>query len=147
MQDQPAAPADGGRTQDHPGPPMPDRRQAGRPCSLRYLPNQERMSTFGTQDPAANGATIPRPGIPARGLGASSLDPEIARSAVVSTVDEVVEHPFTPEEVAMLLHIDRETVYRMARRGELPAFKVSSRWRFLTSRLQRWMEEQEGQAR
>ena len=61
----------------------------------------------------------------------------------MSAVDAVVEHPLTPEDVAMLLQIDRETVYRMARRGELPAFKVSSRWRFLPSRLQRWMEEQE----
>jgi excisionase family DNA binding protein len=78
---------------------------------------------------------------------AQSLDPEFARSAIVSTVDEVVEHPMTPEDVAVLLQIDRETVYRMARRGELPAFKVSSRWRFLPSRLQRWMEEQEAQRR
>jgi excisionase family DNA binding protein len=66
---------------------------------------------------------------------------------MVSAVDEVVEQPLTPEDVAMLLQIDRETVYRMARRGDLPAFKVSSRWRFLPSRLQRWMEEQERQAR
>ena len=65
---------------------------------------------------------------------------------MVSAVDEVVEHPLTPEDVAVLLQIDRETVYRMARRGDLPAFKVSSRWRFLPSRLQRWMEEQERQA-
>ena len=65
---------------------------------------------------------------------------------MVSAVDEVVEHPLTPEDVAVLLQIDRETVYRMARRGDLPAFKVSSRWRFLPSRLQRWMEEQEPQA-
>jgi excisionase family DNA binding protein len=65
----------------------------------------------------------------------------------MSTLDEVVEHPLTPEDVAVLLGIDRETVYRMARRGDLPAFKVSSRWRFLPSRLQRWMEEQERQTR
>jgi hypothetical protein len=31
----------------------------------------------------------------------------------------------------------------MARRGELPAFEVSSRWRFLPSHLQRWMEQGE----
>jgi excisionase family DNA binding protein len=65
---------------------------------------------------------------------------------MVNAVDEVIEHPLTPEDVAVLLQIDRETVYRMARRGDLPAFKVSSRWRFLPSRLQRWMEEQERQA-
>jgi excisionase family DNA binding protein len=61
----------------------------------------------------------------------------------VTALDEAVEHPLTPEDVAALLQIDRETVYRMARRGELPAFKVSSKWRFLPSRLQRWMEDQE----
>ena len=44
---------------------------------------------------------------------------------MLSTVEEVVEHPLTPEDVAVLLQIDRETVYRMARRGDLPAFKVS----------------------
>jgi excisionase family DNA binding protein len=82
-----------------------------------------------------------------RAAHVESADPELARSAAVSTPDEVVEHPMTPEEVAMLLQIDRETVYRMARRGELPAFKVSSRWRFLPSRLQRWMEDQEAQRR
>jgi excisionase family DNA binding protein len=102
------------------------------------------VSTW-THSPAPNGATILPPDIPAREPAASSVDPEFARSAVVSPVEEIVEHPLTPEDVAVLLRIDRETVYRMARRGELPAFKVSSRWRFLPSRLQRWMEEQETQ--
>ncbi|HTE62299.1 MAG TPA: helix-turn-helix domain-containing protein [Solirubrobacteraceae bacterium] len=53
----------------------------------------------------------------------------------------------TPEDVAVLSQIDRETVYRMARRGELPAFEVSSRWRCLPSRLRRWIEEQDGKGR
>ena len=59
----------------------------------------------------------------------------------MSAVEELIEQPMTPEDVAALLQVDRETVYRMARRGELPAFKVSNRWRFLPSRLQRWMED------
>jgi excisionase family DNA binding protein len=62
----------------------------------------------------------------------------------VTAIEEPVERPLTPEDVAALLQVDRETVYRMARRGELPAFKVSRRWRFLPSHLQRWMEQQEG---
>ena len=65
----------------------------------------------------------------------------------MSAAGAVVEHPMTPEDVALLLQIDRETVYRMARRGELPAFKVSNRWRFLPSHLQRWMEGQEVRVR
>ena len=72
-----------------------------------------------------------------------AADPELAGSAFVSAAGAVVEHPMTPEDVALLLEIDRETVYRMARRGELPAFKVSNRWRFLPSHLQRWMEGHE----
>ena len=61
---------------------------------------------------------------------------------MTSVDDDGVERPLTPEDVAAVLQIDRETVYRMARRGELPGFKVSSKWRFLPSALQRWMEEQ-----
>jgi excisionase family DNA binding protein len=96
--------------------------------------------------PDTDGATSPRPGIDAGGLTAPRSIPR-QQGAMVSAVDAMVEHPLTPEDVAVLLQIDRETVYRMARRGELPAFKVSSRWRFLPSRLQCWMEEQERQAR
>ena len=44
----------------------------------------------------------------------------------MTALDETVEHPLTPEDVAALLQVDRETIYRMARRGELPAFKVST---------------------
>ncbi len=68
--------------------------------------------------------------------------PDLVRSPQASA-EELVEQPMTPEDVAALLRIDRETVYRMARRGTLPAFKVSNKWRFLPSRLQRWMEEGE----
>jgi excisionase family DNA binding protein len=84
------------------------------------------------------------PAAPDRGTQQSpAADSGLASSSFLSAAGEVVEHPMTPEDVAVLLQIDRETVYRMARRGELPAFKVSNRWRFLPSRLQRWMEEQE----
>jgi excisionase family DNA binding protein len=64
----------------------------------------------------------------------------------MTALQESIERPLTPEDVATLLQIDRETVYRMARRGELPAFKVSRRWRFLPSHLQHWMEQQEGRS-
>jgi excisionase family DNA binding protein len=69
-----------------------------------------------------------------RGLvSGSPLPPTVAASAggsAVTALEEAVERPPTPEDVAALLRVDRETVYRMARRGELPGFKVSSRWRF-----------------
>src|SRR3954451_6133567 len=79
--------------------------------------------------------------------GSCPVPPIVATSrggSDVTALQEPVERPLTPEDVAALLQIDRETVYRMARRGERPAFKVSRRWRFLPSHLQRWMEQQEG---
>src|SRR4051812_2292251 len=51
----------------------------------------------------------------------------------------------TPEDVADLLHIDRETVYRMARRHEIPAFKVGTKWRFRRAGLRVWMQALEAQ--
>jgi excisionase family DNA binding protein len=50
----------------------------------------------------------------------------------------------TPDDVADLLHVDRETVYRMARRHEIPAFKVGTKWRFRRVGLRVWMQELEG---
>lgn len=104
------------------------------------------MSTTWSHDSVPNGATSPRS--PRHGREALEVTPSALVSRVAASAPgEVVEHPMTPEDVADLLRIDRETVYRMARRGQLPAFKVSSRWRFLPSHLQRWMEEQEGRGR
>ena len=101
------------------------------------------MTTTWTHPAAPNEAAERRPGADGRARRVPSLAPELPINMLAGAIDEVVEHPMTPEDVAALLRVDRETVYRMARRGELPAFKVSSRWRFLPSRLQRWMEEQE----
>jgi len=35
----------------------------------------------------------------------------------------------TPEEVALILRIDKETVYRNLRQGRLPGAKVGGQWR------------------
>lgn len=36
----------------------------------------------------------------------------------------------TVSEVATFLRVNRSTVYKLIRRGELPAFKIGSDWRF-----------------
>jgi excisionase family DNA binding protein len=105
------------------------------------------MSTTWSQHSIRNGAMSMRSPTGREGPRLPAADAELASSAFVSSAGGVVEHPMTPEDVAVLLQIDRETVYRMARRGELPAFKVSNRWRFLPSHLQRWMEGQEVRVR
>ncbi len=48
------------------------------------------------------------------------------------TRDEVM----TAREVAQLLKMPVSTIYRLARRGELPASRLGRTWRFLRPRLE-----------
>lgn len=41
----------------------------------------------------------------------------------------------TLEELAVFLKVSRDTVYRMAQRGKIPAVKVGSQWRFARSEV------------
>jgi len=45
------------------------------------------------------------------------------------------------EQVAELLHLHVMTVYRLAKSGKLPGFKVGGRWRFHRSALEDWMAD------
>jgi excisionase family DNA binding protein len=49
----------------------------------------------------------------------------------------------TVREVAGYLRMHEMTIYRMARQGEIPAYKVGNRWRFNRNRLQEWLGERE----
>ena len=49
------------------------------------------------------------------------------------------------EEAAAFLCAHVETVRRLARRGEIPSFKVGKDWRFYRQALLRWIEEQSRQ--
>ena len=48
----------------------------------------------------------------------------------------------TLPEVADLLKVAEKTVYTMAQRSELPAFKVRGQWRFKRIDIDRWIEQQ-----
>jgi excisionase family DNA binding protein len=48
----------------------------------------------------------------------------------------------TLPEVAALLKVAEKTVYTMAQRGQLPAFKVRGQWRFKRFDLDQWIEDQ-----
>ena len=52
--------------------------------------------------------------------------------------DEILTLP----EIAQLLKVAEKTVYTMAQRGEIPAFKVRGQWRFKLSDLEQWIEDQ-----
>lgn len=51
--------------------------------------------------------------------------------------DEILTLP----EVAQLLKVAEKTVYTMAQKGELPAFKVRGQWRFKRADLDQWIED------
>lgn len=44
--------------------------------------------------------------------------------------------------VAGLLKVADKTVYSMAQKGLLPAFKVGGQWRFKRTDIDRWIEQQ-----
>ena len=48
----------------------------------------------------------------------------------------------TVVEVAQLLKVAEKTVYTMAQKGELPAFKVRGQWRFKRDDIDAWIEQQ-----
>ena len=49
----------------------------------------------------------------------------------------------TLEEVARYLRINKSTVYRMARDGTLPAWKLGNVWRFKKEAMERWIANTE----
>jgi excisionase family DNA binding protein len=45
----------------------------------------------------------------------------------------------TLEEVARFLRLNKSTVYRMAREGTLPAWKLGNVWRFKKEAIEDWI--------
>jgi excisionase family DNA binding protein len=62
----------------------------------------------------------------------------IPRWSLVPMQHEILTLP----EIAQLLKVAEKTVYTMAQKGELPAFKVRGQWRFKRADLDHWIEEQ-----
>ncbi len=54
---------------------------------------------------------------------------------------------FTLKEVAEYLNVHPDTVRRYVKRGELPAFKIGTDWRFNKESIDRWRKAQEQRCR
>jgi len=52
------------------------------------------------------------------------------------------DQAMTVRDVAGYLNVDEKTVYRLAKRGDLPGFKVAGAWRFKRSDLDSWIDLQ-----
>ena len=50
---------------------------------------------------------------------------------------------FTVQELATYLRMKPVTIYKHAKTGKLPCFKVGANWRFKKSTIDRWIAEQE----
>ena len=53
-----------------------------------------------------------------------------------------MEKLMTLEEVAEFLRLSKDTVYRMANTGKIPASKVGNQWRFDREEIDEWMKLQ-----
>ena len=51
------------------------------------------------------------------------------------------EQLLTVTDIAEYLQLDEHTIYRMARKGKIPAFKVAGQWRFKKELIEKWLEE------
>ena len=52
----------------------------------------------------------------------------------------MLQEALTIEEVAKVLKVSRETVYRLAAAGQLPGRKVGRIWRFSATAIERYLD-------
>ena len=53
-----------------------------------------------------------------------------------------MEKLLTLRQVSEKLQISENTLYKLARKGEIPAIKIGNQWRFKAQDIERWLEEQ-----
>lgn len=53
------------------------------------------------------------------------------------------EEILTIQEVSVLLKSHPDTIYKLARKGEIPSLRVGKNWRFRKKSLEAWLEQQE----
>lgn len=58
-----------------------------------------------------------------------------------NAMTEIDGEILTLDEVATYLKAGKRTVYRLAQKGEIPAFKLGGTWRFRRSELDSWIAD------
>ena len=72
----------------------------------------------------------------------NSLQASNVEEAMTDADDEIL----TLDEVAAYLKAGKRTVYRLAQKGEIPAFKLGGTWRFRKADMKRWIASRTGKA-
>ncbi len=55
---------------------------------------------------------------------------------------EMATQIVTVRDLASYLHCHQSTIYRLAKRGEIPAFRLGGSWRFKIDDIDRWSTRQ-----
>jgi len=72
-------------------------------------------------------------------LGSRNL---IARIRAMMPGDNaILSHVMTLAEIADHLKVHRNTIYRIAHEGKIPAFKIGTNWRFDRDAIGKWMTD------
>jgi len=53
----------------------------------------------------------------------------------------------TVKQVAEFLQMDERTIYKLAKQGNIPSFKVSNQWRFLKKDIESWVEQKKSEVK
>lgn len=56
----------------------------------------------------------------------------------------MIEPLFSVDDVAAILGVKRDTVYKLISRNDLPGFKVGRLWKFKQNEVDAWMDKQPG---
>lgn len=51
----------------------------------------------------------------------------------------------TVKQVAEFLQMDERIIYKLAKQGDIPSFKVSNQWRFLKKDIESWVEQKKSE--
>ncbi len=51
----------------------------------------------------------------------------------------------TVKQVAEFFQMDERTIYKLAKQGDIPSFKVSNQWRFLKKDIESWVEQKKSE--
>ena len=57
----------------------------------------------------------------------------------------MIDKIMTVKEVAKYLDVHPMTIYKLAKKREIPAFKVGGQWRFRKAALDKWAERKTNQ--
>ena len=69
------------------------------------------------------------------------MDIWVVKEGLVMQNKDAVGEVMTVKDLSEYLHCNQSTIYRLLKRGELPAFKVGSDWRFMTAEIRNWCKK------